>query len=151
MADSILVVDDAPDLLELMVDVLDDEGYCAIPARETSEAIAALGAIRFDAVVSDIMMPGLTGLDFLTLAKQRRQDIEVVLVTGYGAPDIIGEAWERGACGFLDKPFSAEQLLDAVAQALERARLRRETWPARWLGSGGPAPITARSGPRLGT
>lgn len=126
---AVLVIDDESDLLDLMVETLNDSGYLAIPAVGAQEATAALDAMRFQVVVSDVMMPEVSGLDLLDAVKRRFQETEVVLVTGYATPDTVALAWEKGASGFLLKPFSTEQLVDAVGRALERVELRLQSWP----------------------
>jgi len=126
---AVLVIDDESDLLDLMVETLNDSGYLAIPAGGAGEATAALEAMRFQVVVSDVMMPEVSGLDLLDVVKRRCQETEVVLVTGYATPDTVALAWEKGASGFLVKPFSTDQLVEVVSRALERAELRRQSWP----------------------
>ena len=143
---SILVVDDEAEVRKLMVDTLDEAGYCAISSQHAAEALAALRAFRFAAIVSDVMMPGLSGLDLLELIRRTHPDVEVVLVTGYVARDVVRAAWSKGASGFVEKPFEPEKLLDAVAQALERRDLRRQSWPARWAGADGAPDIRTERG-----
>lgn len=144
---SVLVVDDEADVLELMVDTLHDGGYCAVSSQNAAEALAALKVFRFGVIVTDVMMLGLTGLELLELVKRDSPDVEVVLVTGYVARDLVAAAWSKGAFGFVEKPFAPEQLLDTVAQALERRDLRRQSWPSRWTGDDGvPADVRTLRG-----
>lgn len=134
----ILLIDDEPDVLDVMCEVLDSAGYFPMPARGSQEALHVLRSIQVDLIVSDIMMPGLDGLALLDIVKRHAPGVEVVLVTGYAASLTVQQAWARGACGFLEKPFSADALLDAVQQGLWRGRLRQGTWPVRFRRSSLP-------------
>jgi DNA-binding NtrC family response regulator len=136
----VLVVDDEAEVLDLMVDTLEGEGYSAVPCPSGRDALSALRAFRFEVIVSDMMMPGLTGLDLLKAVKDAGQDVEVILVSAYAAADIAAEAWARGAAAYLEKPFMPEDLIDAVGRAVQRRALRREGWPLRWRRSGGLLP-----------
>lgn len=122
---TILVVDDEPEVLSFVVDTLEHEGFATFPCSDSKQALGCLDGLRFDVIVTDVMMPGLNGLSLLKLAKQRDPNVEVVVITAYGVREIAVEAWAKGACSFLEKPFSEEQLVGAVRQAYSRARFRR--------------------------
>lgn len=72
------------------------------------------------------MMPHLSGLDLLELAKRHNPNTQVVLVTAYSTREIALEALNKGASGFVEKPFQTEQLLQAVREALRRRRLKQD-------------------------
>lgn len=119
----ILVIDDEALVRGLMVEILEDAGYEALGAATDREAIDRLGREDVSLVVSDIVMPGLSGLELLDEVRRRRPSLPVVLVTGAGTYDNLQEALARGADGLVQKPFSPADLIGAVAGALERAGL----------------------------
>lgn len=128
---TILIIDDEPQMTRWVEETLEQEGFLTFSATSSEDALSLLKVLRVDVIVSDVMMPGLNGLDVLGRVKEGDHDIEIVLMTGYRARSIVFEAWTKGACGFLEKPFTAEQIVGAVHCALARAHLRRENWPWR--------------------
>jgi CheY-like chemotaxis protein len=121
----ILVIEDEPKVLEVIVDLLQHAGYSTQATTDSREAVRLLETTAFDVVVSDIMMPYLNGLQVLELAKRQSPDAQVVLVTAYSTREIAAEALNKGASGFVEKPFQTEQLLRAVREALRRRRLKQ--------------------------
>lgn len=121
----ILVVDDEPEILSLMVEWLEQEGYVARPTSDSLEASRLLKTIAFDVIVSDIMMPNLNGLQLLEAARSQNPGVQVVLVTAYSSRALALEALEKGASGFIEKPMTSAAFLDAVRQAILRGQLRR--------------------------
>ena len=121
----ILVIDDEPDVLEVIVEVLEQEGYSPRSTSDSREASRLLEATAFDLIISDIMMPHLSGLQLLEIAKRQNPDVQVVLVTGYSTREMALEALRKGASGFIEKPFQTDQLLAAVREALWRRRLKQ--------------------------
>lgn len=114
----ILVVDDEASIRELCARVLARAGYDVAIAGSGEEAVTRLQGEPFDAVVSDIRMPGLSGLDVLGAAKQRYPTIRVVLITGFGTPQTLDRARQSGADRILTKPFNPVELLGAVRDIL---------------------------------
>lgn len=117
-AKRILVVDDEASIRELCARVLQRAGYEVAIAGSGEEAVTRLQGEPFDAVVSDIRMPGLSGLDVLGAAKQRYPAIRVVLITGFGTPQTLDRARQSGADRILTKPFNPVELLGAVKEIL---------------------------------
>jgi CheY-like chemotaxis protein len=93
----ILVVDGEPEVLEVMVDMLEQEGYSPRSTSDNREASRLLEATAFDVIVSDIVMPHLSGLQLLEIARRQNPDVQVVLVTGYATNELAREALERSA------------------------------------------------------
>ncbi len=126
MADPrILVVDDEPEVLGVMVAALEQEGYSPRFTSDSREASRLLETTAFDVIVSDIMMPHLSGLQLLEVAKRQNPDVQVVLVTGYSTREVSLEALSKKASGYIEKPFTTAQLLTAVREAIWRWRLKR--------------------------
>jgi EAL domain-containing protein (putative c-di-GMP-specific phosphodiesterase class I)/CheY-like chemotaxis protein len=125
----ILLVDDDPAVLRAYASALARRGWDAQPAADGRQAVLQLHPGRFEAIVSDIAMPEMDGVEFLRAVREQDLDIPVVLMTGAPELDSAMRAVEFGAFRYLEKPVSAE-LLDATLQSAVRlhdlARLKRE-------------------------
>jgi DNA-binding NtrC family response regulator len=132
----ILVVDDAPDTLEVLERNLATQGYQVLTAPGVADAVAALERRRFEVVITDLKMPGRSGLELVRHVRDNCRDTEVLMITGYPSVDAAVQAFKNGAEEFLCKPFTDEELFEAVRQALVRLQARR-------LGSGRPHPAPA--------
>jgi putative two-component system response regulator len=117
----ILVIDDEPVIRNLIVEILESGGYEAEGVEHFRKALALLEHSEFDGVVSDILMPGCSGFELLDAILARRPSLPVVLVTGAGTYENLGQALARGAAGLVTKPFTHAALRSAVADALARA------------------------------
>lgn len=113
----ILVVDDEKSILLTLSHLLRNEGVEVVVCSEVEEAEAALNNGRFDLVIADIRMSGVTGIEGLELLNfiKERFSTEVIIMTGYGTPEIEQEAYARGAYHFFRKPVDTMELLDKVA------------------------------------
>ncbi|HEY8644292.1 MAG TPA: response regulator [Gaiellaceae bacterium] len=129
----ILVIDDEDVIRLLVVEILESAGYDVTSAESAELALALLEEAEFDLVVSDVVMPGLSGLELLEAVRARRASLPVVLVTGAGTYDTLSQALTRGAAGLVTKPFAHSDLQSAVADALERAARSREELRERLL------------------
>lgn len=113
----ILVVDDEKSILMTLSHLLRHEGVEVVVCGEVEEAEAALNSSHFDLVIADIRMSGITGiegLELLTYIKDRFAT-EVIIMTGYGTPEIEEEAYRRGAFHFFRKPIDTLELLKKIA------------------------------------
>ncbi len=129
----ILVIDDEHVIRMLVVEILESVGYEVTSAESAETALALLEEADFDLVVSDVIMPGLSGLELLEAVRDRRASLPVVLVTGAGTYDTLSQALTRGAAGLVTKPFAHSDLQSAVADALERASRSRDDLRERLL------------------
>ena len=123
MAEKILVIDDEPEVRDAIADLLRAEGF---QPETTSDSMAAAGLIStfaYDVILSDIVMPGLSGLQLLSLIKARTPSPDVILFTGFSTRERAMEALERGAFAYLEKPFDVAELLERVKQALWKRKL----------------------------
>lgn len=127
----VLVIDDEAVIRDLMVEILQRAGYEAVGADTAERAFELLDDVTV--VVSDIVMPGLSGIELLDEVRIRRPSMPVVLVTGAGTFENLSEAVARGADGFVMKPFSHAELHKAVAAAIERARRAEQDLRERLL------------------
>jgi DNA-binding NtrC family response regulator len=120
MAHSIILIDDEPITLKRLRRILEKERYRIATFSSPQRAIKHLEQATCDLVVTDIQMPGMSGLDLMTKVRSRMPDIEFILITGYATFDGAVEATKEGAFHYLAKPFTPEQLRQRVAQALSR-------------------------------
>jgi two-component system, NtrC family, nitrogen regulation response regulator NtrX len=119
----LLVVDDEPDIRDLLADVLGDEGYAVTTAEA---ARAAREAQFFDAVLLDIWMPGTDGIALLREWKAGGDTAPVVMMSGHGTIETAVEATRLGAYDFIEKPIGLAKLLITLERALEARRLRAD-------------------------
>jgi CheY-like chemotaxis protein len=122
--ESILVVDDEESLVLLAEEVLAALGYEPVGCVGANEALRLFRAApeRFDAVVTDAIMPEMSGLELLTELRRLRPELPVMLVSGYGGPDLNAAAAAAGAHAVLMKPLGAADLAQSLAAVLARAR-----------------------------
>lgn len=116
----ILVVDDEESIRDLCARVLTRAGYAVVTAPSGEEAVVRLERESFDLLISDIRMPGISGLEVLERAKATSPQIRVVLITGFGTPQMLTRAQQSGADRILTKPFNPMELLAAVRESLPR-------------------------------
>jgi DNA-binding NtrC family response regulator len=114
----VLILDDEASIRELCARVLSRAGFAVVTAGNGTEGLKLLQAEAFDLVISDIRMPGISGLDVLEHAKQRYPSIIVVLITGFGTPEALSRAKASGAEKILTKPFNPIELLTTVKEVM---------------------------------
>jgi putative two-component system response regulator len=119
----ILVVDDEAPVAELLCRYLASEGYSCAAASSGETAMDMLGRDEYHLVLCDMMMPGMSGIDLLTVIKPVFPKVAVVMVTAVDDRKTAVTALELGAYGYIIKPFSRNEILINVAAALERRRL----------------------------
>ncbi len=123
----ILVVDDEPDIRQLIEEILRDEGYSVRSAESLATARLALAELTPDLLLLDVWLPDGDGLRFLReLIETRGLPCPTVMISGHGTIESAVEAVRLGAYDFLEKPVSLAKLLLTVQRALETARLRSE-------------------------
>lgn len=119
----ILVVDDEPHVRELLTRWLKLEGYETVAAENGEDALQNLTKNKFHLVISDIMMPGMSGVDLLMAVRVLYPDVAVIMVTAVDDRKTAIMTLEQGAYGYVIKPFDRNEILINVANALERRRL----------------------------
>jgi len=120
----ILVVDDEPDVCRLLCRYLVPEGYECTTAGSGESAVKHLETEDFDMVMSDIMMPGMSGIDLLAIIYRLFPSVPVIVVTAVDDRDTGIMAMELGAAGYIIKPFRKNDILINVATALKRRRTK---------------------------
>jgi two-component system response regulator HydG len=123
--EQILIVDDAPNTLEILQRNLQAEGYRVYTASDVPAAIQLLQQTPMDLVITDFKMPKASGLELVHYVHENLKDTDVMMITGY--PSIGGAvgAVKAGAAEYLAKPFTDEELISAVGSILEKQRVRR--------------------------
>jgi putative nucleotidyltransferase with HDIG domain len=124
--EKILVVDDEDMIRDLCYDILSAEGYLVSTVSNGTKALEELNHASVDLLLTDIRMPGISGLELYERVKAKTQDIVTIFITGHGTLDTAIESLVRGVDGFLLKPFTQEELLSAVDLAINRSRLQKE-------------------------
>ncbi len=123
---SILVVDDETEIREGLELLLSTEGYEVDPAGTAREAFERLEARPYDLLLLDVSLPDRNGIELLRELRQRDPHLVVIMITAYGSIDMARAAFKNGALDYITKPWSNDELLAQVAQAVEGRRLREE-------------------------
>jgi len=123
---SILIVDDDTALLSVLQNSLRNENYHVTVSSNGLDAIDKCRANCYDLIVTDIMMPGATGLEVLTAAKKIHPETLVILITGFASLETAVRAIREGAYDYITKPFRLEEIRIAVKNALDNVHLLRE-------------------------
>ncbi len=124
--DSILLTEDRPGLRQVYAEFLRNLGYQVIETGSVEEAKKAVEVTDFSLVLTDFMLPGANGIDFLRYLKERDPDFVVVIMTAFGEVKLAVEATRAGAFDFLEKPIDLEHLRIVVERGLEHRRLQRK-------------------------
>ncbi len=124
----ILIVDDEANARNALAEILREEGYQVETAADGFKALARAESFSPDLVLTDLKMPGMDGVELLGKLKQSADiDVEVVVMTAFGAVETAVAAMRAGAADYLTKPLNTDELLLVIERALERCRLRQET------------------------
>lgn len=117
---TILIVDDEKPVQELLANILSIERFKVLTAGNAAEALEMLSTNPVAAVITDVHMPGQSGLDLLIACKEKYERMSVILITGYS--DKYSEDWavSHGADGYLRKPFKNRELVETVRKSLSR-------------------------------
>jgi DNA-binding NtrC family response regulator len=123
---SILVVDDDSAMRQMLVSLFRDRGFCVDDAPSASAALEKLREADYGVVLSDVKMPGKTGIEMVGDLRRLRPETPVVLMTAFGSIDSAVEAMRAGACDYITKPFEPDAVLLTVERAFERRALEEE-------------------------
>ncbi len=126
MAFKILIAEDEDITLKHLVNSLEREGYSVAGVKNGADALRKIEGDHFDLLISDIKMPGLTGLELLEKIKERQLESEVIIITGFGSIDSVIEAMKKGAYDYVTKPFNLDELLLKVRKIRDQRALKKE-------------------------
>ncbi len=124
--DTILIVDDEKNYLVVLEALLGPEGYETITAGNAKKAIRLIKESDLDLVVTDMKMPGMSGMALLEESKKIKPDLPVIMMTAFGTIELAVEAMKKQAYDYITKPFKNEELKLTVKKALENYRLIKE-------------------------
>ena len=124
LAPRILIVDDEPPVIDVFREFLAGQGYELQTAATGEEALRVIGEFRPDIVLTDINLPGLSGLDVMSHAKSLDPEVAVVVVTGYASASTAIEALRQGAYDYITKPFDLDEVHQIVERGIANRRLK---------------------------
>ncbi len=145
--ETVLVVEDSVATLEVIERNLRARGHRVFTAGSALQAISVLDGVPVDLVITDMKMPGPSGLELVRYVKENYADTEVMMITGYATVEGAVEAVKSGAREYLPKPFTDEELFAAVDRALERLHVRRAASPGAVSPPAAPHGILGDSAP----
>ena len=123
---TILVVDDEPNYLIVLSELLKDEGFEVLTARSGDDGLKIVEETDLDLVITDMRMPKMDGLELLKAIKNYNKDLPVIMITAFGEVEKAVVAMQAGAYNYLTKPFNNEELLVNINKAIEHYSLLRE-------------------------
>jgi DNA-binding NtrC family response regulator len=147
MKQKILIVDDEASIRNSLLESLTTEGYDADSAESGEEALAKCHGTVFDLVITDLRLPGVTGLDILKALRNQGNATPVIMMTAYGEVDIAVEAMREGAYDFIRKPFKLTAIKKQVRAALKATVEPKETAETVQASNAKPAKPAARKMP----
>lgn len=122
----VLIVDDEPDLRELVQEILESNHIKVSIAVNGAEALEFLSRDKFDMILSDVQMPEMSGIQFLEAVCLRGYHTPLVFYSGFYEPEMLRQSMQLGAFDFIAKPISAARLLSVVENAAEVGVLQRK-------------------------
>ncbi len=119
----ILIVDDERNILRLLNKFLKQEGFYVETARNFEEAVSRLADTNFDLVLTDMRLPGKTGLGLLKWVKEEDSELPVIIITAYGSIENAVEAMKIGAANYLTKPIELDDMLAVIKHTLLHSKV----------------------------
>ncbi len=119
---SILILDDEPIVSKRLKPSLEKKGYLVETFTESEAALKRVKEKKFDIVITDLKMEGLSGMEFLTEVKKLYPDTEVIVITGFATMDTAKESFQKGIFDFLAKPFKLGEITSVIQRAEEKIR-----------------------------
>jgi two-component system response regulator PilR (NtrC family) len=110
----ILIIEDDAEMRSLLKDFFEEEGIETSSVENGSDAFRELVKEPFDFIITDIRMPGLTGLDILPRIKKLQPEATVIVITAFGSEEVYRRSLERGATAYLEKPIHFSQLKELI-------------------------------------
>ncbi|HSL39867.1 MAG TPA: sigma-54 dependent transcriptional regulator [Desulforhopalus sp.] len=123
---SILVVDDEPNYLVVLSELLKDEGFEVFTAADGESGLQIVENVDLDLVITDMQMPGINGLQLLERVKEKKEELPVIVITAFAEVDKAVQAMQAGAFSYLAKPFSNDELIVTLKKAAHHYSLVRE-------------------------
>jgi two-component system, NtrC family, response regulator len=124
--ETILIVDDEKNYLLVLKELLGEEGYEVVTAQSALEALDIFQEMELDLVITDMRMPGKSGMELLSALKEKDPHLPVIMMTAFATVEKAVEAMKKGAYDYIMKPFDNEVLIKTVAKALAMGRIIKE-------------------------
>ena len=124
---TILIIDDEKAIRKTLIEILGFEGYKIEEAADGEEGLKKFQATTYDAVLCDIKMPKIDGLEFLSKATAINPDVPIIMISGHGTIETAVEAVKKGAFDFISKPPDLNRLLITIRNATDKNKLVKET------------------------
>jgi DNA-binding response OmpR family regulator len=121
---SVLVVEDDPELRENLREILVGDGFDVVTAKSGSDALEFIAQKSFDIAILDLVMPGLNGLETLLLLRRERPQLRAVVITAFSTVENAVEAMRKGADDYLTKPFRTADLLATLKRVIEEDKFQ---------------------------
>jgi CheY-like chemotaxis protein len=121
----ILIIDDEKQVRDVLSIALQEEGYHTFEASSGEQGIQLLAASEPDIVITDVMMPGMDGIEVTRDIKQRREDIDVVIMSGFGTEELVVNALRAGASNYVKKPIIFDELFKIIDEIIFRRENRK--------------------------
>jgi two-component system response regulator (stage 0 sporulation protein F) len=116
-AKRVIIVDDQKATAWALAESLSEDGYETVTAGSSEEALA-LGVETWDALITDLRLPGMNGIQLMSAVKKMRRPMPSILITAYGSNEVIASAKRAGAVGCFSKPFKIEDIKECLEKAL---------------------------------
>ncbi len=123
----VLVVDDEPKILDFIKEVLNANGFSCDCAADSRQALSKLRTRSYNLLITDIRLPDGSGIDIIRIAREKHPYMAAMVITGFASIEGVKEAMDLGAMDYIPKPFSMEELLQAVESVVKKQKLRRHT------------------------
>ncbi len=127
----ILVIDDEPDVREMLEFLLEEEGFQVETAPDATTGLAKLAARDYDLLLLDLMLPDMSGMDTLKRIRKEDRELPVCMVTAHGSTSVAVEALKSGANDYFSKPFDNEKLILEIGRLIDGRRLQKENTQLR--------------------
>jgi DNA-binding response OmpR family regulator len=122
-----MIIEDDEEMRSLLKDFFEEEGFEIASVSNGVDALRMLSMDHFDLVITDIRMPGVTGLDILPRIRRLKPETPIIVMTAYGSDDVRRRSLERGATIYLEKPIHLSQLRTVIREMVLRKSLE-QTW-----------------------
>src|SRR3989442_6559680 len=122
----VLIADDEESIRHVLTELLEERGYEVRAVTDGEDAMRELFARDYDALVTDVRMPKMNGMDLVRAEQTASPETTIIVMSAYGSHDLAIEAMKAGAYDYLGKPFRPDEVLLVLRKAEERERLRRE-------------------------
>ncbi len=127
MSGKILIVDDELDMLELLeMIIVEKTPYQVVTTNNPLEVASLLKEGSFDLLITDLRMPGLSGLDLIRESKKTDPDLPIIVITAFGSSQSAEESIYEGAYDYITKPFRKDQIIITIKRAMEWRDMKRE-------------------------